>query len=59
MNQLVESLSSNALSANIQKAQIEHLQDEILKMPEIIYKKAEDILQRDPFFAKMRPKTNF
>jgi hypothetical protein len=34
MNQLVESLSSNALSANIQKAQIEHLQDEILKMPQ-------------------------
>lgn len=34
MNQLIESLSSNALSANIQKAQIEHLQDELLKMPQ-------------------------
>jgi hypothetical protein len=34
MNQLVECLSSNALSANIQKVQIEHLQDEILKMPQ-------------------------
>jgi hypothetical protein len=32
MNQLVEYLSSNALNANIQKAQIEHLQDELLKM---------------------------
>lgn len=34
MNQIVESLSSNALSANIQKAQIENLQDELLKMPQ-------------------------
>jgi len=32
MNQIVESLSSNAISANIQKAQIEALQDELLKM---------------------------
>jgi hypothetical protein len=34
MNQIVESLSSNSLSANIQKAQIENLQDELLKMPQ-------------------------
>ena len=34
MNQIVESLSSNALIANIQKAQIENLQDELLKMPQ-------------------------
>jgi hypothetical protein len=34
MNQIVENLSSNALSANIQKAQIENLQDELLKMPQ-------------------------
>jgi hypothetical protein len=32
MNQLIESLSSKAISANIQKAQIEALQDELLKM---------------------------
>jgi hypothetical protein len=34
MNQIVEYLSSNAISANIQKAQIEALQDELLKMPQ-------------------------
>lgn len=34
MNQIVECLSSNAISANIQKAQIEALQDELLKMPQ-------------------------
>ena len=34
MNQIVEYLSSNSLSANIQKAQIENLQDELLKMPQ-------------------------
>tara|TARA_R110000868_G_scaffold208496_1_gene457932 strand:- start:1185 stop:1793 length:609 start_codon:yes stop_codon:yes gene_type:complete len=34
MNQIVEHLSSNSLSANIQKAQIENLQDELLKMPQ-------------------------
>jgi hypothetical protein len=34
MNQIVENLSFNALSANIQKAQIENLQDELLKMPQ-------------------------
>jgi len=34
MNEIVECLSSSALSANIQKVQIEHLQDEILKMPQ-------------------------
>lgn len=34
MNQIVENLSSNSLSANIQKAQIENLQDELLKMPQ-------------------------
>jgi hypothetical protein len=34
MNQIVESLSSSSLSANIQKAQIENLQDELLKMPQ-------------------------
>jgi len=34
MNQIIENLSSNALSANIQKAQIENLQDELLKMPQ-------------------------
>lgn len=32
MNQLIESLSSKVISANIQKAQIEALQDELLKM---------------------------
>ena len=32
MNQIVEQLSSNSLSANIQKVQIEALQDELLKM---------------------------
>jgi hypothetical protein len=34
MNQIVEHLSSNSLSANIQKAQIENLQNELLKMPQ-------------------------
>jgi hypothetical protein len=34
MNQIVESLSSSSLSANIQKEQIENLQDELLKMPQ-------------------------
>jgi hypothetical protein len=34
MNQIVEHLSSNSLNANIQKAQIESLQDELLKMPQ-------------------------
>jgi hypothetical protein len=34
MNQIVEHLSLNSLSANIQKAQIENLQDELLKMPQ-------------------------
>lgn len=34
MNQIIEDLSSNAVSANIQKAQIEALQDELLKMPQ-------------------------
>jgi hypothetical protein len=34
MNQLIEQISTNSLSAEIQKAQIENLQNEILKMPQ-------------------------
>jgi hypothetical protein len=34
MNQLIEQISTNSLSAKIQKAQIENLQNEILKMPQ-------------------------
>jgi hypothetical protein len=51
MNQIVESLSSNALSANIQKAQIENLQDELLKMPQA------DIVTKHHFLNKIYERT--
>lgn len=47
MNQIVEHLTSNSLSANIQKAQIEALQDELLKMPQA------DIVTKHTFFDKI------
>ncbi len=34
MNQIIDHLSSNSIDANIQKAQIENLQNELLKMPQ-------------------------
>lgn len=51
MNQIVENLSSNALSANIQKAQIENLQDELLKMEQA------DIVTEHHFLDKIYERT--
>jgi hypothetical protein len=51
MNQIVEHLSSNSLSANIQKAQIENLQNELLKMPQA------DIVTKHHFSDKIYERT--
>jgi hypothetical protein len=51
MNQIVENLSSNSLSANIQKAQIENLQDELLKM------KQADIVTEHHFYDEIYERT--
>jgi hypothetical protein len=51
MNQLIESLSSKAISANIQKVQIEALQDELLKMDQA------DIVTKHHFFDEIYERT--
>jgi hypothetical protein len=51
MNQIVEYLSSNSLSANIQKAQIENLQNELLKMEQA------DIVTEHHFYEEIYERT--